>query len=179
MNVEHMKCESCRKAGVCVRTGECCHIREDVKINPEEDARYKLAVYDTSGVIYLYPLSRYTISVSHDEAKWMQNEAQRRNITLSILPKRVIYDENTQKALVYDWFVDHDVCPFLHGTNHCSIYPNRPDICKDFPFKHLKTNQLQEIKSFISAHQIQISTRPYEEVVKLSRESLKRQGIKT
>ena len=177
MIVQHMKCEPCRKAGVCVRTGECCHIREDVVIDPLEDKRMKEAVFDTSGVIYLYPLSRYTISLSEAEARWMKNEAKTRGITLNILPKRILYDEQSEKAFVFDWFVDHDVCPFLHGTNHCSIYANRPLICKDFPFKHLKTNQLDEIKTFISAHKIHVPILPNEAVVKLARDSLKRQGI--
>lgn len=177
IQVLKIKCQACRDAGHCVRTGECCHIREDIRIDPQEEQNLKQHVYLNSGVVYLYPFSKYTISLSHPEAQWMREEAKGRGILLRILPKKVLYDAKTGIAVVYDWFVDHDVCPFLEGTNNCTIYPNRPQICKDFPFHHLKQNQLEEIKTFITERKIDVVNEPYERLVQKARDSLARQGI--
>lgn len=175
ITVAAIKCKACRDAGHCVRTGECCHIRENVTI--KDEAKIKQQVYANSGVLYLYPLSRYTISLNHQESQYMREEAKRRGIKISILPKKVIYDPVDDIAIVYDWFVDHEVCPFLEGKNHCSIYDKRPNICQDFPFHHLKNSQLEEIKSFITEQQITITHEPYEELVQKASESLTQQGI--
>ena len=177
LKVQTIKCKACREAGHCVRTGECCHIRENLTIPAADEAKLKQQVYASSGVVYLYPFARYTISLNHPEAQYMREEAKRKGIQIKILPKKVIYDSEDDIAIVYDWFVDHDVCPFLQGSNHCSIYDKRPNICKDFPFHHLKNNQLEEIKSFITDQQIQITHEPYDELVKKARESLISQEI--
>ena len=177
LTIATIKCEPCRKVGACVRTGECCHIREKVQIDAEQEAFLKQHVFVTSGVVYLYPFSRYTISISHEEAEFMRAEAQKRKLALKILPKKVLYDASHDRAIVFDWFVDHAVCPFLQGTNHCSIYASRPKICKDFPFRHLNNSQLAEIKTFITNHQLRLSNEPYEVVVKKARDSLTMQGI--
>ncbi|HSU72507.1 MAG TPA: YkgJ family cysteine cluster protein [Candidatus Binatia bacterium] len=177
ITVQEIKCKPCREAGHCVRTGECCHIREKLTIDEQEERTLKQHVYATSGVVYLYPFARYTISLTHPEAQWMREEAKRRKLTFNVLPKKILFDPKTGIAVVYDWFVDHDVCPFLEGKNNCTIYPNRPQICKDFPFHHLKKSQLEEIKTFISEHELQILDEPYDDIVRKARESLRRQGI--
>jgi|GEM_PF-6879254 len=177
ITVQHIKCKPCREAGVCVRTGECCRIREEMTIDPSQEKTLKEHVYANSGVIYLYPFSRYTISLTHPEAQWMAQQAKRRGITLKILPKKVLYDPANSIAVVFDWFVDHDVCPFLEGKANCTIYLNRPQICKDFPFHHLQNNQLEEIKTFISERKFELLDEPYDEIVRRARESLLSQGI--
>ncbi len=37
--------------------------------------------------------------------------------------------------MIYDFFINHKVCPFLKD-NKCTVYPNRPEICRQFP--HVK-----------------------------------------
>ncbi len=177
IKLAHIKCESCRKAGHCVRTGECCHIREDISLSAAEEKSIKAQVYRTLGVIYLYPMKRYTISLTENEKDWMEAEAKKRNLKFKVLPKRVFYDEASNKAFVYDWFVDHDVCPFLRNGNDCSIYQNRPLICKDFPFHHLERDQMTGIKTFISDHSLKIPSASYQVIVRKARESLAKQKI--
>lgn len=177
ITVQHIKCQPCREAGVCVRTGECCHIREQMSIDASQEKTLKEHVYANSGVLYLYPFSRYTISLTHDEAVRMAAEAKKRKITLKIFPKKVLYDPKTHKAVVFDWFVDHDVCPFLEGKNNCTIYADRPKICKDFPFHHLENSGLDEIKTFISERKFELLDEPYDEIVRKARDSLRSQGI--
>ena len=177
MLVQHLKCQACRDAGHCVRTGECCHIRESLQLTDAEEKAIKHPLYQKTGVIYLYPLARYTISLTDAERLWMQAEAKTRHLAFKVLPKKVLYDAKTEKATVLDWFVDHDVCPFLESSNHCSIYANRPKICKDFPFHHLDQSNLEEIKTFISSNKVQISEEPYTVLVRKARDSLTKQGI--
>ncbi len=175
IKVDHIKCESCRKAGHCVRTGECCHIRESLKMDSAEDRVIRDQVYHSTGVIYLYLLSRYTISLTEKERAWMVTEAKKRKLKFKVLPKRVLLDG--KKAVVYDWFVDHDICLFLKNGNECTVYVNRPKICKDFPFHHLKKDQVSEIKTFISSRHLALAQVSFTEAVRQARESLKQQGI--
>jgi Fe-S-cluster containining protein len=175
ISVDHIKCEACRKAGHCVRTGECCHIRESLKMDPAEDRAIRDQVYHATGVIYLYPMSRYTISLTEKERARMVAEAGKRKLKFKVLPKRVLLDGS--KAVVYDWFVDHDVCPFLKNGNECTIYEHRPKICADFPFHHLQKDQVSEIKTFISSRRLALPQVSYREAVRKARESLKEQGI--
>jgi Fe-S-cluster containining protein len=177
LQVLNIKCKPCRDAGHCVRTGECCRIREAIAIDPAEELELKQHVYATSGVVYLYPFARYTISLSHPEAQWMKAEAKRRGLTFKVLPKKVLYDAARDIAVVFDWFVDHDVCPFLEGGNNCTVYDNRPQICKDFPFHHLERSQLDEIKTFISERKLDVNAEPYDSVARKARESLTKQNI--
>ncbi|MBI4150743.1 YkgJ family cysteine cluster protein [Candidatus Woesearchaeota archaeon] len=175
ISVDHIKCKSCRKAGHCVRTGECCHIRESLTMDAKEDRVIRDQVYHATGVIYLYPMSRYTISLTQKERDWMVAEAKKRKLAFKVLPKRVLLDG--KKAVVYDWFVDHDVCPFLQNGNECTIYPNRPKICADFPFHHLKKDQVSGIKTFISSRHLALAQVSFTEAVRKARESLTEQGI--
>lgn len=100
-----------------------------------DEALIKQSLYDRTGVLYLYPFSRYTLSLSNHEANHLKLLAGQLNITIHILPKKVFYNSQTNEAVAYDWFLDHDVCPFLKGMNDCLIYKDRPSVCRAFPGK--------------------------------------------
>ena len=120
----------CQDGEPCNRCGGCCQIRENFRLDVQDELSVKQKVYVRTRVLYLYPMNRYTISLSNEEADLLQKMAKERSVLLSILPKKVIYDAAEDKAIVWDWFVDHEVCPFLKDKNECTIYESRPKICR-------------------------------------------------
>lgn len=154
----------CDKKSACLRCGECCNIREKISIEAEEENIIKRALYKRTGVLYLYPFSRYTISISNDEAKQIRQLSKKHNISLSILPKKIFFNPQRNTAYVYDWFLDHDICPFFDGN--CTIYESRPLICREFPvLKYDRT----EVRDFCNKFKIN-SKRKYDEVLPSLRE---------
>ena len=165
----------CQEGEPCNRCGGCCNIRENFHMQVADDVAIKEQVYRRLCVLYLYPFNRYTISLTHEEAARLRSIASARNITLSILPKKVLYDAENNKAIVWDWFVDHEICPFLEGTNQCTIYEHRPEICRMFP--EIKNEQLFDIKKAVQG--MKPADLPYEELVGRAKEALEQTGIHT
>lgn len=126
---------NCKKTLICERCGDCCHIRQSelVKLTDEEDYKIRKKVYENTGIIYLQSLKNYTISLTKEEKQTLENEAKRLKIKIKILPKKIVINQNKTKAEVIDYFVNHDVCPFLKGKNICLIYESRPQVCRIFP----------------------------------------------
>ena|SRR3989344_6158777 len=164
----------CQDGEPCNRCGGCCNIRENFRMALADEALIKQQVYKRVCVIYLYPLNKYTISLTYDEARRLDRIAKKKGINISILPKKVIYDAKNDNAVVWDWFVDHEICPFLLGKNECSIYSNRPEICRMFP--EIKNEQLFDIKK--SSANIMPADEPYDLLVEKAKNSLKHQNIK-
>ncbi|OYT31819.1 hypothetical protein DRJ22_02275 [Candidatus Woesearchaeota archaeon] len=165
----------CKQTGICTRCGRCCRIRQaTIKLNQEEERKIKKKVYETTCVVYLHPFARYTISLTTDEKERLLKLAKQKKKKLRILPKKIIFDG--KKAIVYDWFMDHDVCPFLKNRNVCTIYEHRPEICRMFP--KIENKQLGEIKKFLEKHKIKPVKLSYNKIIRLAKKSLKQQGIK-
>lgn len=137
-----------------------------------DELKIKRKVYERTRVLYLFPMNRYTISLSHGEKARLERIAKERGVQISILPKKVIYDAKNDKAVVWDWFVDHDICPFLKGDNECTIYEDRPEICRMFP--EIKNEQMFEIQEFVK--DIAVSDEPYDVLVSRAKEALLRDG---
>ena len=75
---------------------------------------------------------------------------------------------------VWDWFVDHEVCPFLKGDNECTIYEYRPEICRMFP--EIKNEQLFDIQRVVK--DILAVDAEYPVLVKRACAALQRDGVK-
>jgi len=163
----------CQDGEPCNRCGGCCKIRENFRMDVVDELTIKQKVYARTRVLYLYPMNRYTISLSNEEKARLERIAKERNISISILPKKVIYDVKTDKAVVWDWFVDHEICPFLKGDNECTIYEDRPEICRMFP--EIKNEQMFEIQDFVK--DISVSDEPYDVLVEKARAALARGGV--
>ncbi|MFW5852479.1 MAG: YkgJ family cysteine cluster protein [Nanoarchaeota archaeon] len=122
----------CNKKESCKQCGRCCHIRDKPIMTPEEDLSLRNRIYNKVGILYLYPLSRYTISITEDEKKIFEKLAVVKKIKLKIIPKKIKLV--LSKHVVLDWSLDHDVCPFFDDTlKSCSVYNLRPEVCKVFP----------------------------------------------
>ncbi|MBS3148072.1 YkgJ family cysteine cluster protein [Candidatus Woesearchaeota archaeon] len=163
----------CQNGEPCNRCGGCCKIRENFRMDVVDELTIKQKVYARTRVIYLYPMNRYTISLSHEEKARLERIAKERSVSISILPKKVIYDAVNDKAVVWDWFVDHDICPFLKGDNECTIYEDRPEICRMFP--EIKNEQMFEIQEFVK--NIPVVDLQYDVLVERARKSLECQGV--
>lgn len=125
----------CMKENSCMRCGGCCKIRDMPILDAEEDLKLRKRIYERMGVLYIYNLDRYTISLTHDEKDRLISIAESRGITLKIIPKKIeIY--NGTKTII-DWSLDHDTCPFYDEKNRrCSVYESRPSVCESFPREH-------------------------------------------
>lgn len=155
----------CKKTLKCKRCGNCCIIRQSeiVKLTDEEDYKIRKKLYENTGIIYLYPLKHYTISLTKEEKDTLETEAQKLKIKIKILPKKITINTNktlenakhfrgaknsnkffSTKAEIIDYFLDHDICPFLKNKNFCLIYNSRPQVCRIFPhiMKQDRINQL-------------------------------------
>ena len=125
----------CKKTLKCVRCGDCCHIRQEnlVKLTDAEDFRIRKKLYENTGIIYLFSLKHYTISLTKEEKQILEAEAKKLKIKIKIKPKKITINKNKAKANIIDYFLDHDICPFLKGKNFCLIYNSRPQVCRIFP----------------------------------------------
>jgi Fe-S-cluster containining protein len=122
----------CKKTGICTRSGRCCHIRDKAIMDVKEDIEFRKAMYAKTGVIYMYPMSRYTITLTKAEKERLEKRALEKKVQLHILPKKIMFINN--QIAVIDWFIDHDICPFFNETEiACTIYKDRPLVCKHFP----------------------------------------------
>ncbi len=66
------------------------------------------------------------------EMEKLKEEAEKRGSEISIKPLQYFYDKKAEKAVIVTWHLDHSTCPFL-GDNDCTIYENRPGVCRMFP----------------------------------------------
>ena len=118
----------CGLKGPCKKCGNCCRFRP-IKIEFDEE-KVKREFYYATGFLYLFSFTRMTITLLPWEVKILKNEAKKRGISIKILPKKFVLKNN--EAVPIDYFLDHDVCPFL-SKNLCTIYEKRPLICRCFP----------------------------------------------
>ena len=130
----------------CTQCGECCNIREkDKGISNEDEEKYRQYMFNNFGIIYLARLTDITINVWPEEAETLKNEASLRGIKLKLIPKRAIYDKSHHELIILDYFIDHDICPFFNNEDKlCTIYEQRPLICRSYPL--LTTKNLGKCK---------------------------------
>lgn len=129
------------KVFICTQCGECCHIREEKNINKEQENNYFAYMYKSFGILYFARLSEITINVWPEEKEILEKEAEKKDINISIKPKRGFYNKKDNAFVIIDYFIDHDICPFFdEGKKQCGVYDNRPMICRSYPL--LTTNTL-------------------------------------
>ena len=104
-------------------------------MSPHQDKKLRTEIYERIGILYIYPLSKYTISLSHEEKEFFEKEASLNGIKLKVIPKKIKFLDGD--FVVIDWSLDHDICPFFDiEDKNCAIYENRPAVCKSFPNEH-------------------------------------------
>jgi len=132
----------------CVDYAECCHF-PDGGMPEKEELSIKKELFKKTGTLYLYPFSKLTINITPKENEILKKEAKKLGIKVKFLPKKIFITKDN--IVIYDYFIDSPsrICPFLKD-NKCQIYPNRPEICRQFPnikhdntqFKQFQANNL-------------------------------------
>ena len=123
-NIPTFKCQLC---------GKCCsrirgRISEDEKKFLEEFAYGKLPL------VQLLPVEKMSFPLFDFEAKRFKEWEKEVNIDAKITPSRALFDLNTEKSIIFTYYMDYDSCPFLKD-NKCLIYKKkRAFVCRVFPF---------------------------------------------
>ena len=127
----------------CIQCGQCCsHIRG--MISEDEKKFLKKYAYGKLPLVQLFPIERMSFPLFDFEAKRFKQWQKEVNINAKILPSRVVFDLNSNKSIIFTYYMDYDNCPFLKD-NKCLIYDKkRAFICRLFPFNKgpfLKTGE--------------------------------------
>ena len=72
------------------------------------------------------------IALFRDEKEVLLKLAKEKGIEFSVMPLRGFMGKD-KKICVFKWYINHNSCPFLID-NSCSVYNNRPLVCRSFPY---------------------------------------------
>ncbi|MBS3097151.1 YkgJ family cysteine cluster protein [Candidatus Woesearchaeota archaeon] len=102
----------------CRKCGNCCKVlsTKPLKETPYFMDRIIICVANTT-----LPM--------HD---WEMGEFKKKGYDNLIVPSKIIYDLNSNKSIIIEYTLTQNNCPQLEN-NLCSIYENRPLVCKSFP----------------------------------------------
>lgn len=67
------------------------------------------------------------------EVKDFHETAKKQNLKLDIRPVSVFYDSNTKEFFCVIYGLFNPPCPFYSSSVGCTIYENRPFVCRTFP----------------------------------------------
>jgi len=113
---------------------ECLYKKCEAKCCKNLNTEKKIINYDIDSKRFIHFLEnpdRIGIAVFKKEKDLLLKLAKDKGLALSIKPLRGFMGKDG-KICVFKWFIDHDECPFLLN-NSCSIYENRPLVCRAFP----------------------------------------------
>ncbi|MBU0628361.1 MAG: YkgJ family cysteine cluster protein [Nanoarchaeota archaeon] len=133
-NIPKFKCQQC---------GKCCS-RIRGRLAEEEKKFIEEFAYGKLPLVQLLPVEKMSFPLFDFEAKRFRKWQKEVNIDAKITPSRVLFDLNTNKSIVFTYYMDYDSCPFLKD-NKCLIYnKKRAFVCRVFPFNKgpfLKTEE--------------------------------------
>lgn len=108
--------------------GWCCtHLTRD---EAPGEAEFRDMLRDEG--IYSCGHKPHGLSVSHAEALPLIAEAKRRALRANIHPRTFMLETRRRIAVVLDWHVAHESCPF-YADYKCTAYELRPLVCRAFP----------------------------------------------
>ncbi|MBN2112136.1 YkgJ family cysteine cluster protein [Candidatus Woesearchaeota archaeon] len=166
-----MEKTSCNEK-VCKRCGWCCtNLGKEIDLTEDEELKLKKHIFNKVGVVYIRTLRKFYLALSPEEARVLKNEAKKLGINLEVLPNKLIYDKDNNKVIVYDYYLNHDSCPF-YKKNLCTVYEKRPASCRQFP--STKRSYMKEVEKFIKKRKINLLNTYYDETVEKCREFLKK-----
>jgi len=151
--------KKCKKCGWC-----CTALGKEIGISDQEDDKLKRLVFERAGVIYLRSLNDYFLAMSPKTAEKLKTHAKKMGIKVDIKPNKLIYDRNTDKVIVYDYYLNHTICPFYDKDKGCLVYEDRPAACKKFP--NIDNSYAREVEKFIKDNNIDCTVISYEDALK-------------
>ena len=93
--------------------------------------------FNESGPMYiLLNPDEITLPISCYEVLPLINIAKEKGIDFNPRPSNVLIDDKRKKVLVLMYDLGYADCPFLDKNNACSIYEDRPLICRTYPFEY-------------------------------------------
>ncbi|VVB74207.1 Putative zinc- or iron-chelating domain protein [Candidatus Tiddalikarchaeum anstoanum] len=93
---------------------------------------YDYSLDEKRHIHLLVPANKATIGLSLEEKEKLEERAKELGIKLIINPLKAVITKDDEPVII-KWFIDHDSCPFLKKDYSCSIYDDRPMICRAFP----------------------------------------------
>jgi Fe-S-cluster containining protein len=162
----------------CVRCAECCNFSSRITLTPSQERLIKERLFEETGFLYIYPFTRFGIGIQSYEYGKAKKLSEKQGIKLKLLPKKMVYDKKTKKTIVFDWFMDHKICPFLKNKNECRIYAERFDLCRLFPETDKKTPKIEERlkklgRLFSEGRIIPPKSKTYERLIELAKKAEK------
>lgn len=124
-------------------------------------------MYTKTGIIYLYPMLTYTLTLTPEKKKRFENNAKKLNVTIEFIPKKIIIKDDYINVI--DWSIRHDIYPFLEGMNVCRIYEERPLICHVFPRTKLTEKEQHVMMPFIEGS----NSLPFDIAINIVRRAIK------
>ena len=107
--------------GNCKKCGRCCTFDRARKLSTKQEKTIKQAIYQKTGFIYPHPFNRFGLTVQNYELEKCLELAKKLKIKIRLLPKKVSFDAKTKQAIVFDWFIDADKCPFLEMSTSFGV----------------------------------------------------------
>lgn len=130
----------------CQHCGKCCsRVSLDAEPSQESGAVKEFPSFAKNG--YVLFCHKPTLSLFDWEAERLEELAKVNGRKLTLVPYKAVYDLKTKTAIILQYtFLEKD-CPF-HISNRCTIYQDRPFICRSFPvfnggLAELNTNKLR------------------------------------
>ncbi len=157
-----MEKKSCTEK-VCKRCGWCCtNLGIEVDLKKDEEQKLRRYIFRKTGVIYLRKINKFFLAISKEEAAKLKKHSKNTGIKVEISPNKLIYDKSKDKVIVFDWYLNHEVCPF-YKDKACLVYEDRPLACKKFP--NIDDSYSKEVAKFVKKNKIDFSGVTYAEAV--------------
>ena len=103
-------------------------------ISSEDKDFLKEYAYGKMPLVQMQPVEKISFPLWGWEAKRFKEWQGKVDVDCKIKPSRVVFDLNSNKAVVAAYFMDSDTCPFL-ADKKCLIYDKkRAYVCRLFPF---------------------------------------------
>jgi Fe-S-cluster containining protein len=114
----------------CTDCGQCCTA---IKETAGEEIRSVLDRSQGLNGFYFLPDTRHVAPYLFEwELEPIQRLAKEKGVRFRTAPRHVFLDARLLRVLVMEWTMDFTKCPF-HAGEKCSIYENRPMICRQYP----------------------------------------------
>jgi len=111
----------------CDRCGQCCRGFEKPLKN---EGKTQSDIDFMDGPLYYYSNASQLRPALFG---WEVELLSHLNKNFEFTPRTFVYDVKTSKPLVLTYNLNNDRCVFLEEENNCSIYENRPLVCRSFP----------------------------------------------
>lgn len=144
------------------------HLGIEIPIDEKEGDSLRRYIFKKTGVIYLRKINRFFLAMKPETAEKLKNHAKRLGIKAEILPNKLIYEKKKGKVHVYDYYFNHEICPFYDmAKKSCLVYADRPVECRKFP--KMKVIYSKQVDAFVRRSKIDTLSTSYEEALEKCR----------